>query len=340
MRMRSLGTTDIVTSMLGFGCATLFHLPQKASRRRILDAAYAAGIRHYDVAPIYGLGRAEGELGAFLGKRRSEVTVTTKFGIEPTLLGRVAGLGQAPIRALLQHSPHVQAGLQLSARGPHSGSAGHALYREVGFSAKVAEACLTQSLRALKTEHIDIFVLHEPIGQLGGNAELTDYLDAERDRGRIRAWGTAGEDGQVQAQMVNEQLPGLQVIQHRDHLLEGRSLVPDSDQLGRITFGVLAQALPRILSLLSARPELSRDLSEVLGVDLSNSDNMVYLLMRDALRRNTCGPVLFTTTRADRIFGVVSAVETEQTPLERDVLQKLGDALGSSLNRSGGHSDH
>ena len=35
----------------------------------ILDAAYDAGIRHFDVARAYGHGLSEGYLGAFLRRR-------------------------------------------------------------------------------------------------------------------------------------------------------------------------------------------------------------------------------------------------------------------------------
>jgi D-threo-aldose 1-dehydrogenase len=322
-----LGNTEIVTSVLGFGCATLFHVPRRSARRRLLDAAFAAGIRHYDVAPIYGLGRAEAELAAFLGKRRSEVTITTKFGIEPTLLGRAAGFAQPPIRSALRHLPQVQAGLQTSARGPGSGFAGRALYRQVTFSPRSAESALTRSLQALNTEYVDVFVLHEPVGRLMQGLELADFLNQERDRGRIRAWGTAGEDGHTPAQAV-DQLPGLQVVQQRDDLLRPASVTPEISQLGRITFGVLGQPLPRILSLLSDQPNLSRDLSDTLGVDVSRPDHLMGILLREALRRNSRGAVLFGTTKPDRISSAVSAVDTEATALEREVLQKLGTALG------------
>jgi D-threo-aldose 1-dehydrogenase len=326
MRTRSLGNTDIVTSVLGFGCATLFHVPGRSTRRRVLDAAFAAGIRHYDVAPIYGLGRAEPELAAFLGERRSEVTITTKFGIEPTLFGRAAGLAQNPIRSALRHLPQAQAGLQTSARGPNSGFAGRALYRQVSFSPRSAEVALTRSLQALNTDYVDVFVLHEPVGRLTQGLELADFLNRERDRGRIRAWGTAGEDSQTHAQVVDH-LPGVQVVQQRDDLLRPPRSTPEIGQLGRITFGVLGQPLPRILSLLSDQPKLSRNLSDTLGLDVSRPDNLMGILLREALRRNTRGPVLFGTTKPDRISSAVSAVDTAPTALEREVVQELGTAV-------------
>ena len=50
---------------------------------RLLEAAFDAGIRHFDVAPMYGYGEAEGCLGEFLQRHRADVTVTTKYGIPP-----------------------------------------------------------------------------------------------------------------------------------------------------------------------------------------------------------------------------------------------------------------
>ena len=337
MRTRSLGNTGIVTSVLGVGCATLFHLPRRAGRSRVLDAAFAAGIRHYDVAPIYGLGRAEPELAAFLGKRRSEVTITTKFGIQPTLLGRAASLGQPPIRSALRQLPQVQAGLQTAARGPRSGLAGRVLYRQEGFSPRSAEAALTRSLRALDTDYIDVFVLHEPVGHVAEGLELASYLDAERERGRIRAWGTAGEDGQTNDQVVGP-LPGQGVVQHRDNLLDPANPMARSSQLGRITFGVLGLSLPRILSVLAAEPKLCQDFSDMLGVDISHTDNLMELLLREALRRNDHGPVLFATTRPDRMSRAATAVESAPSPLEREVVQKLVAAVGNRHNAVGSPS--
>src|ERR1700733_2071750 len=47
----------------------------------ILDAAWTAGIRYYDVSPWYGLGLAERRFGNFLhNKKRSEYVISSKVG--------------------------------------------------------------------------------------------------------------------------------------------------------------------------------------------------------------------------------------------------------------------
>jgi len=46
-----------------------------------IDAAWTAGVRHYDTSPWYGLGLAERRLGAFLHKQaRSEYVLSSKVG--------------------------------------------------------------------------------------------------------------------------------------------------------------------------------------------------------------------------------------------------------------------
>src|SRR4030088_584221 len=47
----------------------------------ILEAAWSAGIRYYDVSPWYGLGLAERRFGGFLhDKKRSDYVISSKVG--------------------------------------------------------------------------------------------------------------------------------------------------------------------------------------------------------------------------------------------------------------------
>ena len=67
----------------------------------MLDVAYDSGIAHFDLAPIYGLGLSEREIAPFIRGRREAITLTTKFGIDPSPLGRLAGRVQRPVRTAL-----------------------------------------------------------------------------------------------------------------------------------------------------------------------------------------------------------------------------------------------
>jgi D-threo-aldose 1-dehydrogenase len=69
---------------LGFGTAPLGNLyravdPEDA--QETLEAAWKAGIRYYDTAPLYGLGLSETRLNRFLfGKKRKDYVISTKVG--------------------------------------------------------------------------------------------------------------------------------------------------------------------------------------------------------------------------------------------------------------------
>ncbi|MDX6643271.1 MAG: D-threo-aldose 1-dehydrogenase, partial [Solirubrobacteraceae bacterium] len=72
MRAVTLPGTEFETTALGFGCAELYRAASAAERRRLLETAHSLGIRHFDVAPMYGLGLAERELGGFARGRRDQ----------------------------------------------------------------------------------------------------------------------------------------------------------------------------------------------------------------------------------------------------------------------------
>ncbi len=75
---------NIIFTELGFGTAPVGGLyrpvdPEEA--QNTLEAAWKAGIRYFDTAPLYGLGLSESRLNRFLyGKRRKDYVLSTKVG--------------------------------------------------------------------------------------------------------------------------------------------------------------------------------------------------------------------------------------------------------------------
>lgn len=69
---------------LGFGAAplgNLFKAVPEAEAQAVLEAAWAAGVRYFDTAPLYGLGLSETRLNHFLrGKPRGDYVISTKVG--------------------------------------------------------------------------------------------------------------------------------------------------------------------------------------------------------------------------------------------------------------------
>ena len=75
---------SITFTELGFGAAPLGNLYKAHSEKdaqATLEAAWKAGIRYYDTAPLYGLGLSETRINRFLrGRKRSDYVISTKVG--------------------------------------------------------------------------------------------------------------------------------------------------------------------------------------------------------------------------------------------------------------------
>ncbi len=80
----ALGQTGVTVTRLGLGLAPLGGLYTTVgddAARATVDAAWRAGIRFFDTAPLYGSGRSEVRAGAALRDRpRPEYTLATKVG--------------------------------------------------------------------------------------------------------------------------------------------------------------------------------------------------------------------------------------------------------------------
>jgi D-threo-aldose 1-dehydrogenase len=81
---RTTSGNELGFTRLGFGTAPLGNLYRALSEeeaRHALDAAWDAGIRYFDTAPLYGLGLAETRLNGFLRQHRTErPLLSTKVG--------------------------------------------------------------------------------------------------------------------------------------------------------------------------------------------------------------------------------------------------------------------
>ena len=78
------GNGGLTFTELGFGTAPIANLYRTVSEedaRAALEAAWDAGVRYFDTAPLYGLGLAETRLNPFLrGKPRESYILSTKVG--------------------------------------------------------------------------------------------------------------------------------------------------------------------------------------------------------------------------------------------------------------------
>jgi D-threo-aldose 1-dehydrogenase len=309
----------IQTTRLGFGCASLFRISDRAERLRLLGAAYDEGIRHFDVAPMYGLGRAEAELGSFARSRRSELIIATKFGIKPTLVGRSIGYAQGPIRRVFAAKPAVRDHARAPA-GPTSlvYEPSRLFYDLGGYDAAGARRSLERSLRALNTDYVDLLLLHEPVPGTVRSDEVSSCLEEARAAGLIRSWGIAGEPGPT-CEVASSFPECIPIRQLRDDIfLQSLRGLPDGAAC--ITYGVIARALGRLSQLMSADGVLSDKWQSMVGANSCRTESTIgSLLLRAAFRANSSGVVLFSTGKPTRIRSAVADLQSLQLPEDPDL---------------------
>src|SRR5438067_2102312 len=81
---RLIGRTSLAVTQMGLGGAPFGNAFSAVSDQAVSDvvgAAYAAGIRYFDTAPLYGRGLSELRLGASLAAYpRADIVLSTKVG--------------------------------------------------------------------------------------------------------------------------------------------------------------------------------------------------------------------------------------------------------------------
>lgn len=202
--------TRLAVPQFGLGCAPLGNLYRVRSDddvHRVLQAAWDAGVRHFDTAPHYGLGLSEQRLGRFLAdKPREEYVVSTKVG------------------RLIRDNPDWD-GAALDNQGfavPASRC------RVLDYSAGGVRASLEESLTRLGIDRIDILYVHDP--ELSGIAGATESgltaLATLRDEGLVGAIGTGSLGVGALLESARTGIADLLMVANRYTLLD-QSVAPD-----------------------------------------------------------------------------------------------------------------
>jgi aryl-alcohol dehydrogenase-like predicted oxidoreductase len=185
MRRVTLGTTGIETSCLGFGCASLGSRVGEGPGLRAFAAAHDAGVTWFDLAPLYGAGRAEEIAGRFLaGRPRDSVQICSKVGLAPGV--RPQGLKAAlmPLaRAAVQAVPSLRGALRRGGAQPAEA---------LPLTPALLNGTLEESLRRLGTDHLDLYALHG-VAAAALTDEVARVLEDIRTSGKARAVAVASD---------------------------------------------------------------------------------------------------------------------------------------------------
>ncbi len=170
------------TSAIGLGCGRLVGRDGLRASSAIVEAALDLGIRHFDVAPSYGMGTAEEVLGVVLGSV-PDITITTKVGIPRPKYARGRALVRRVAKPVLDRRPSLKS----FARGIRRSQPG-VDRPPFTFSDETIRRSLDQSLEKLRRHSVDVLLLHEPLPS-DLNADTTHCLERLAGEGLFSAYG-------------------------------------------------------------------------------------------------------------------------------------------------------
>lgn len=276
------------TTQLGFGCANLLGGSGLDRSRSLVHAALDAGIRHFDVAPIYGSGQAEDALGAALMGLAEPVTITTKVGLARPALPAGSNYARSAAKAMLGMMPGLKQRLGRKVYG---------INRRKAFGVREVAASFEESLRRLGRERIDVLLLHEPDPE-DMTEELQRWIEGIRTEGRAGAIGFGVSREKVTD--IVDVWPDAEFVQTSWALGD-----PAVDVGGRFlsTHGAI-RAMERVKDLLTADSSLRDGLSRDFCVNPDVADSLANGLIRAALANNSHGLTLVATSRAERIHDL------------------------------------
>jgi D-threo-aldose 1-dehydrogenase len=184
---RALGRSAVRVTCLGFGGAPLGNLFIPIPEPHAIDTvrrAWAAGVRYFDTAPLYGSGLSEHRIGAALaGEPRDAFVLSTKVGRR---------LAPRPAHAPPPPSAYVDI---------------PPLVPVFDYTAEATRATLAGSLERLGTDRVDVALIHD-IGPVAHGADdarrYAEAMDGAyrvlhdlRSQGVIRAIGVGANEWQI-----------------------------------------------------------------------------------------------------------------------------------------------
>jgi aryl-alcohol dehydrogenase-like predicted oxidoreductase len=201
MRYRSLGTTGLSVSEVGFGGWSIggrdygptYDRESLAAIRRALDL----GVTFFDTADMYGDGRSERLFGEALSGLAGKVVVATKGGYD-VARGMVKDFSRAHL-----------------------------------------EKALAASLQRLKVDVIDLYQLHNPAADLLKGAELFEVVEDFQSRGLIRHYGISVSDAESARLVIGRGTAATLQLVH--NLLRPQILHAIAPEVERAGIGIIVR---------------------------------------------------------------------------------------------------
>ena len=286
--------SDIIppdTLPLGFGCGGLYGGRRRRQSLTLLQTAIDCGITYFDTARLYGLGEAEGILGELAGYR-DHLIIASKAGILPANRG-------IPMRIWNRGTKMLHSVLPSSAR--YVPAPASANLRFHAFSRSQLLLSVETSLKRLRTDYLDILLLHECSFLDLANPEVLELLERLQRQGKIRAFGIAtGIDETLS--IISSASRFTDIVQIPSSVVDAniKRLRPSPATL-RIIHSCLKGGIQVALTHMCADDAEARRFSTQTGIDPRDSVAVAQLLLAHALSQVPDGIVLFSTSQQRNI---------------------------------------
>lgn len=280
---------------LGFGTASLLN-GQFGDTDRLLETAYDCGLHYFDTARMYGDGRAEAAMAAFV-RRHPDVILATKVGILPAPMNLAARLARKVAR-------------QAGRRPPSFAEAVFGV-----FDPARVRASVEASLRALGVDHVPVLLLHEILPEYV-TPELRETLSQLRTEGKIGHIGIATEPEPSIA--IAKAAPDIAPIVQLPSSAWSRNAdrVPDAPNRHVFVHSVLGSRFHSLQQRLRSDDVVAQRWSGQLDLDVRDPEALGALFIAEALDSVPAGLVLFSSGNRGRMAANVAAAARPQ-PRER-----------------------
>lgn len=272
---------------LGFGTSNLLHHGTIQQATRALEYAFEEGLNYFDTAPIYGYGWSEKILGRFASERRHELTITTKVGLTPGKL-----ISSMPFWMLTT--------LRKVAKTVHTRQQGHIpagvmKVDEYQPDLTLARQSLEKSLRNLRTDHVDILLLHE------ANIEYANRDDVLR---MMEDFITSGKTIKVGLGSAPDALVNLETLHKRYTVVQtALSLTQPIAESSTVqltnVYGI--RNVVQALIVMAKQERIREPILTNFGLDIRVESDAMKLALSGAYYLNPGGMTIFSSTQPKHI---------------------------------------
>lgn len=290
--------------VLGFGCARLTANPSVREALHNLSTAYDHGIRYFDTARLYGYGRAEAILGNFIRDKRDSVMIATKAGLNPREFHGLIGLGMLNIMR--------KGAKALSTFRKSASPSGSPLIGQRITDPKLLRQSLERSLKELRSEYVDILLLHEFTIEEANRVGVVRFCEDVIREGKVQRIGIGSESCKTMKEGDLHNVYSL--IQHEYDPFRGGQY-GNLNTITRSVHGIYR--ISKRTSELINDPLFFKHLQDIVGFEVDDEKGLHKVMLKCAQVQNGSGIILFASSGNDKISETINAWQSPRLSHEQ-----------------------